>query len=459
VAAPPPNRKPQTAHHAPTGRRPFARGALGLAAAGVLAACAAPQRPAPRVQSRPPADPSGPLAQLQEGHDPIVAGEALDGTRLRRFYARRGYAPAWDGHADAAEALRALVLRADAHGLDPDRFGAPLLHRLSQFPALHRDVLLTHAVLSYGEALAFGAVPARRRRDGEALVPEPVDVPARLEAALHGPDPAGTIETLAPDTASYQGLRRALREERSRAPADRAAAERQRLLEVNLERQRWLPRRLPADRVWVNIPDQRLVLFRGDRPVFATRVVVGAEADPKQSPEFQAMIGGAFLNPPWVIPADIFRAAILPRAQADPGYLARRNIALREDGDAEQAAGPDSALGAILFDMPNRFDVYLHDTPDRALFARDNRRASNGCIRVENPLELAARLWDVPLAAIEAQVAEGETRRKPLPRPVPVFLVYHTAFVSPERGFETRPDFYGRDAGVQERLQARGAAG
>jgi hypothetical protein len=82
------------------------------------------------------------------------------------------------------------------------------------------------------------------------------------------------------------------------------------VIEANLERQRWLPRELPADRVWVNVPDQQLVLFRDDRPVFVTRVVVGDTTDRKQSPEFHTIIESTLFNPPWIIPSDIVEADI-----------------------------------------------------------------------------------------------------------------------------------------------------
>jgi murein L,D-transpeptidase YcbB/YkuD len=248
-------------------------------------------------------------------------------------------------------------------------------------------------------------------------------------------------------------LRDALQRHRSVGPADTALADRLRVIQTNLERQRWLPRRLPADRVWVNVADQRLVLYRDDRPVFTTPVVVGEEVERKQSPEFRAMIEGAFLNPPWVIPPDIVEADILPKLQRDPGFLARNNIVLRPNGEAEQAPGPTAGLGVIMFDMPNRFDVYLHDTPDKAAFDRDNRRISNGCIRVHKPLEFAALLMDEKLDVIHEKVAAGGTMRKALAKPAPVFVVYQTAFASDDRGLDVRPDFYGRDPTLWRRLQ------
>ena len=176
---------------------------------------------------------------------------------------------------------------------------------------------------------------------------------------------------------------------------------RRREIEVNLERERWLPRPLPADRVWVNVADERLVMYRDNRPVFSTRVIVGQDDRLKQSPELQTTIDGIWFNRPWNVPRDIAASEILPKVRNDPNYLARRNLVMLADGTLQQPAGPNSGLGRLMFEMKNRFDVYLHDTPSKDLFSRDNRRISHGCIRVENPRELAALLMQQPIDAIK----------------------------------------------------------
>jgi len=441
-------------------RAALGRGVLGLGLAWSLAACAVPEEETlhagwPEPDLEPAQGGEDDLARLRNGADPVVAGETLEGTLLRRFYARRDYAPVWDTRPAQAQAAAQTVLRAASHGLDPELFHASLVQRIGMFPPLRQELLLTHALLTYAEALALGAVPLARRLDNETLAAEPVDVTAVLDAGLEAGDPVAAIEALAPRTPTYQALRQTLQRHRTGLPGDTLPPDRLRLVEANLERQRWLPRRLPADRVWVNVADQRLVLYRGHRPVFTTRVVVGDEMERKQSPEFLTMIEGAFFNPPWVIPRDIVAADILPRLERDPTFLARYNITLLPNGEAEQAPGPQAGLGVIMFDMPNRFDVYLHDTPDRNAFDRDNRRISNGCIRVHNPLEFAALLMEETLDSIQAKVAAGGTVRKALPKPVPVFVLYQTAFASAERGLETRPDFYGRDAMIWRRLYKR----
>jgi murein L,D-transpeptidase YcbB/YkuD len=425
---------------------------MGLAAAMALAGCAASESESVTTAALPPQQDT---ASPPESPAPVVAGETLDADLLRRFYERRGFEPVWASRPAQANALKAAVLRAREHGLDPEMFHASLLRRMDMFPPDRRELLLSHAVLSYAEALAFGAVSPSRRKASEALSPEPVDVAEVLDTALGGPDPVSAIEALAPATPTYKALRQALKRQLPSGLVTKAQVNRLRLIEANLERQRWLPRELPPDRVWVNVPDQQLVLYRDNLPVFVTRVVVGEETARKQSPELKTVIESALFNPPWVIPSDIVEADIRPMLKRDPEYLVRNKIVLLPNGDAEQAPGPQAGLGVIMFEMPNRFDVYLHDTPDKEAFGRDNRRISNGCIRVQNPLELAALLMEEPMEVIQHKVATGGTVRRALPEPVPVFLLYHTAFAAAGRELEIRPDFYGRDEALWQRLQKR----
>ena len=200
-----------------------------------------------------------------------------------------------------------------------------MLRSPATLPALDRELLLSDAFLSYADALARGAMPVERRRDDETLTPKPIDVAATLDAAIGSPDPGAVIEALAPTTPTYRLLRQALQDSGTGIPVGgKTATNRLREIEVNLERERWLPRRLPADRVWVNIADQRLMLYRDDLPVFSTRVIVGQDSRGNQSPELQASIDRIWFNPPWTIPKDIVRNEILPKTRNDPNYRANR---------------------------------------------------------------------------------------------------------------------------------------
>jgi murein L,D-transpeptidase YcbB/YkuD len=229
-----------------------------------------------------------------------------------------------------------------------------------------------------------------------------------------------------------------------------------RQIAVNLERLRWLPRNLPAERVWVNIADAQLALYRDDQPVFTTRVVVGQSS--WQTPELQTSIESLLYNPPWNVPPSIAAVEILPKLEKDPDYLSRHRMVMRPNGAIQQLPGTGTALGQLKFELPNRFDVYLHDTPLKHLFSRDNRRQSHGCVRVQNPRELAALLLQQPVAAINQGIALGYTNRRMLPAPIAVFLVYQTAFVGADGGIEFRPDVYRRDEEIWRRLHPAGQA-
>src|SRR5579864_3756750 len=186
----------------------------------------------------------------------LVAGERLHGELLRQFYAMHNFEPVWPTRQVQAQALLNAVMRAGDHGLDPELFHGALLRNLAALPPIERELVLTDAVLAYGDALARGAVPIEIRMDDEDLKPEPVNLAATLENAINSPDPAAAIEALAPNSPAYAALRRALVAYRSGA-ADaetaRIAADRRqprqlspeattegrlREIVVNLERQR-----------------------------------------------------------------------------------------------------------------------------------------------------------------------------------------------------------------------------
>ena len=432
----------------------IAGGLIALVAACAVTACGAD--PPPDVVAIVAPQPDTELHARIVAPDLMVAGERLNAALLRRFYARHDFEPVWTTRQSQADSLVDAVLRSGDQGLDPNLFHADLLRQSAALPPLDRELLLSDAFLSYADALARGAVPVERRGDDEVLTPGPIDVAVVLDEAIDSPDPGAAIEALAPTTPTYRALRQALQQYRARAQTgDTVAASRLRTIEVNLERQRWLPRPLPPDRAWVNVADQRLVLYRADRPVFSTRVVVGEDVRSKQSPEFRATIDASVFNPPWVIPKDIVSAEILPLISRDPDYLVQNNMVLLPGGEAEQLPGPDAGLGLLMFDMPNRFDVYLHDTPDRSIFNRANRRISHGCIRVQDPREFAALLLQEPITMIDQEIATDGTARHALPTPVPVFVVYETAFVDAGGTLQFRPDFYHRDAEIWDALQRR----
>ena len=224
------------------------------------------------------------------------------------------------------------------------------------------------------------------------------------------------------------------------------AAARVEQIRANLERWRELPRSWPKTRIEVNVPAATLTVIEGGEPRLVMRAIVGAEDHP--TPVMRAHMSAVLFNPAWTIPASIAKNEILPKARRDPKYLERNHYVYR-GASLQQLPGAGNALGRVKFEMPNIYDVYLHDTPSRPLFRRVSRSLSHGCVRLENPRELALYLlsgrsgWAE--GDIDRVIAAGQTERVPLPRSLPVYLLYWTAFVDVDGAVEFRDDVYARD--------------
>ena len=245
------------------------------------------------------------------------------------------------------------------------------------------------------------------------------------------------------------------------------AAEKADQLRVNLERARWVLSYEPGqDFVVVNICAYETQLIREGEPIWGARVQVGKPFT--RSPVFAGSMKYLDFNPTWTVPASIANRSILPKVKADPGYLARSDMVLLDSSGGEippeavdwvtatrmpytvrQNPGPRNALGLVKFIFPNKHAVYMHDTPSRHHFSRVNRAFSSGCIRVENPLDLAALLlddkgsWD--RGRIDEVLASGKRTTVHLTEPLPVFLLYWTAYPGRDGRVHFRRDLYDRD--------------
>lgn len=232
-------------------------------------------------------------------------------------------------------------------------------------------------------------------------------------------------------------------------------AQRIRQVVLGMERIRWLP---PIDGgrwITVNLADYRAFVLENGETVFSTRVVIGATNH--KTPMFTDTLTNIVLNPAWNVPPSIVAAEILPKLRRDPGYLARNHM-VRIGRDIQQVPGPWNALGQVAFMFPNRFNVYMHDTPAKELFDSPDRAHSHGCIRVQRPHDLASLLlaregWT--RARIDSVIATGRRTVVPLEQPVPVRITYATAFVSNDGTLQFRPDVYGRDALLDRALSRR----
>jgi murein L,D-transpeptidase YcbB/YkuD len=238
-------------------------------------------------------------------------------------------------------------------------------------------------------------------------------------------------------------------------------------LRVNLERARWLLRELQGTFVIVDIAGYKIAYYRDGQPVWRSRVQVGKPY--RSTPIFKSEITYVTFNPTWTVPPTILRKDIIPKVRKNPGYLAANRIrAIDASGQQvavqsvdwsnprgitlRQDAGPGNSLGEVAIRFPNPFSVYLHDTPHRELFDKEQRDTSSGCIRVENPLDLVQLLFDEQTLwnpqTIAEHIATGKTHNVSLPKPVPILLAYWTVDVADDGRVSFKPDVYGRDASL-----------
>ncbi|HWF77682.1 MAG TPA: L,D-transpeptidase family protein [Caulobacteraceae bacterium] len=210
-------------------------------------------------------------------------------------------------------------------------------------------------------------------------------------------------------------------------------------LSANLERARWLPVAMPDTRIEVDTAGPEVALFQDGKSTLGMRAVAGETKRP--TPMFASAVTAVKFNPPWIVPKDIAEKEIYPKGR---GYMAREDFHV-VDGRLIQRAGPKSSLGYVKFEMPDGFQVYMHDTPARSLFALSRRWRSHGCVRLENPRGLAAILLGWDPAAVDQAIAAGATKTYALKTAIPVFVVYRTAWVAPDGHASFRDDVYGWD--------------
>jgi len=229
---------------------------------------------------------------------------------------------------------------------------------------------------------------------------------------------------------------------------------------VNMERWRWLPRDLGAPAIGdayviLNVPDYTLKVMQRGQQVWTTRVVTGKPGI-HATPLLSETMKFITVNPTWNVPPSIIYNEYLPALQQDPTVLERMGLRLERGSDGQihisQPPGEANALGRIRFNFPNKFLVYQHDTPDKYLFAKEERAFSHGCMRVQNPDQYASVLLNITQPnerwtpeRVRGMYGSSEIDLK-FPTPIPVNITYQTAFVDDAGKLQIRKDVYGRDA-------------
>lgn len=261
-----------------------------------------------------------------------------------------------------------------------------------------------------------------------------------------------------------------------------APEERLKSIMVAMERERWLnfPEGRGKRHVLVNLADFHAQIIDDDKVTFETRSVIGQNQSTHRTPEFSDMMEHMVINPFWYVPRSIIVNEYLPLLRSNPGAAGhleiidgRGRVVSRGQSFAQyssrsfpysmrQRPGPRNALGTVKFMFPNKYNIYLHDTPSQSLFSREVRTFSHGCVRLNDPHDFAyvllSRQEQDPVNFFQSILRSGQNTKVPLAEPIPVHLVYRTAFTQAKGNVNFRDDVYGRDEILWRALQNEGVS-
>lgn len=263
------------------------------------------------------------------------------------------------------------------------------------------------------------------------------------------------------------------------AEINRPISERLQSIVVAMERERWFNQDKGDRHVWVNLTDFSAKVVDYGEVTFSTRSVIGAVDPDRETPEFSDVMEYMVINPSWYVPRSIVTKEYLPQMQRNRNAqsqllitdrngrtINRANIDFNRYTERtfpfsmRQPPSPRNALGLVKFMFPNQYNIYLHDTPAKSLFGREIRAYSHGCIRLNDPFDFAyallAKQTDDPEAFFQARLRTGNESSVRLDEPVPVHLVYRTAFTTHNGKVEFRRDVYGRDRKIWNALAREG---
>lgn len=248
---------------------------------------------------------------------------------------------------------------------------------------------------------------------------------------------------------------------------------------VSMERNRWSPKPLEKKHVWVNLPDFHVDIMQNGKSTFRSRVVIGKDTEDRKTPEFSDVMEFMVINPSWYVPRSIVTKEYLPmmkrnrNAQSQLQIIGRNGKPVSRGSinfsqysaktfpySMKQPPSAKNALGLVKFMFPNKYNIYLHDTPSKSLFGREIRAYSHGCVRVHKPFEFAYALLSAqegdPKRFFHGVLDTRRERRVDLAKPVPVHLAYFTAWVDVKGRAQYRRDVYGRDRAIFAALRQAG---
>ena len=389
---------------------------------------------------------------------------------VTRFYREDIFMPAFVGKASNQDAKWKAMLLIDCvlqYGLSPTDYHPKelmydKLHAIFETPdkisdeqKARFDIMLTDAMLTMINYLHYGRLNPNY---GQSVLDNGLGIPFNAEkefkAILSQPDFTAGVLAVQPKSKMYADLQYKMRQLKGRYDGDcySVPEETVRKVAINMERLRWAELDDNVAYVQVNIPSFKLTYHLPDADK-EFKVIVGSATNP--TPVLQSSITHFTTAPEWKVPNNIFTKEILPKAIKNPAYLDQNDLTIYDAMGAidkpiretllkiqkapkgyfvNQAAGCDNALGLLVFRFKNIYSVYLHDTPDKSLFSRPRRDLSHGCIRVENPAELAALLLkndqqEKQVSALKKALANEKRRDFVLTKPLPIKITYITCQV------------------------------
>ncbi len=250
---------------------------------------------------------------------------------------------------------------------------------------------------------------------------------------------------------------------------------------VAMERERWLTPNRGKRHILVNLTDFSARILDDDHVTFQTRAVIGKNESDRRSPEFSDEMEHLVINPTWHVPRSIAVNEYLPQMKRNRNAASHLRLYDSRGREVNRGAvnfgaynarnfpfaikqppSTRNALGLVKFMFPNKYNIYLHDTPQKALFGREKRDFSHGCIRLQQPFEFAyallAKQESDPKGYFHSVLNTGRETRVPLKTHVPVHIIYRTAFTQAQGRTQYRGDVYGRDARIWDALEKAGVS-
>jgi L,D-transpeptidase YcbB len=337
-----------------------------------------------------------------------------------------------------------------SRGLNPSDYAGTELRAalaLGEGEALDRAAKTSFDLL-FGD-MRDGRTPKSARvqwlvRDSDAAA-TPLDM--LMRKALETKDFDGLLKSVEPAHPDYAALKLAL----ASTPLTNIAA--RKLIRANMDRWRWLPRQLGVKHVFANVPEYMIRVVTYGKTIATYKAIVGKMSS--QTPSLMVPAIGIVVHPTWTIPSSLIKEEVGPMIARSPAAARARGYTWTGSGPSlsvVQKAGPNAALGYMKIDMPNPDAIFLHDTPNRTLFARYPRAFSHGCLRTERAMEFGILLGILQsgqeaedLAAI---IKQGKTQKVPFKESIPVAITYFTYGTGMDGKLQAFADLYGRDAPI-----------